>query len=174
VTFLRHAGRHIHKTCADYLSAQLTTLGWMDAATTPYGATPVTLITRPVVMGNNLDRETVTAGLVSIVLGDELLVDMDELGGPLAVQDYPFFVDCFGDNEAITTALATDIRDIFMGRFEGSQRWLRVLNGATGAEVPGWQLELDDVTRVRPETTQPVFWQTVKFTATAYFPEVVY
>ena len=78
------------------------------------------MITRPVVMGNNLDRETVTAGLVSITLGDELLVDMEELGGPLAAQGYPFFVDCFEDNEAVTTALATDVRDIFLGRFTGA------------------------------------------------------
>ena len=35
-------------------------------------------------------------------------------------------------------------------------------------------MEIEDVERVRPETTQPVFWQTVKFTATAYFQEVVY
>jgi hypothetical protein len=174
MTFLRHAGRHIHKTLADHLSSQLTALGWMDPDTTPYGATPVTLITRPVVMGNNLDRETVTAGLVAVTLGDEQLVDMQELGGPLAAQGYPFFVDVFGDNDAIATALATDIRDILLGRFTGSARWLRVLDGATGAVVPDWLIEIDDVERVRPETTQPVFWQTVKFTATTYFPEVVY
>lgn len=174
MTFLRHAGRHIHKTVADYLSTQLGVLGWLDAATTPFGATPVTLITRPVVMGNNLDRETVTAGLVSITLGDEQLVDMEELGGPLAAQGYPFFVDIFGDNEAVATALATDVRDIFMGRFPGTVRWLNVLDGATGDEVPGWTMEIEDVERVRPETTQPVFWQTVKLTATTYFQEVVY
>ena len=174
MTFLRHSGRHVHKTVADYLLAQLTALGWTDPDTTPFGATPVTLITRPVVMGNNLDRETITAGLVSVTLGDELLTEMEELGGPLAAQGYPFFVDIFGDNEAVTTALATDVRDIFMGRFAGTARWLKLFDGATGDQVEGWSMEIDDVERVRPETTQPVFWQTVKFTATCYFQEVVY
>lgn len=173
MTFLRHAGRHIHKTVADYLTDQLQVLGWRDAATTPFGATPITIITRPVVMGDKLDT-IVASGLVAISLGDELTVEMDELGGPLAVQEYPIFVDVFQDNDAITTALATDVRDIFMGRFAGSKRFLPVKNGATGAVVPGWQIEFEDVERVRPETTQPHFWQVVKVTATTYFPEVVY
>lgn len=174
MTFLRHAGRHIQKTILDYLTEQLDELGWRDAETTPFGATPVTIVSHSVVMGDRLDETQVAAGLISVTLGDELSSSMEELGGPLAVQEYPIFIDIFQDNEATTTALATDVRDIFMGRFDGSQRFLPVINGATGAVVAGWMIEFEDVERVRPETTLPYFWQVVKVTATTYFPEVVY
>lgn len=174
MTFLRHAGRHVHKTVLDYLNTHLAALGWDDAATTPFGATPVTVISRPVVLGDRLDDSLVQSGLVALTLGDELRSDMEEVGGPLASQEYPFFVDVFQDNEAIVTALATDVRDIFMARFANTKRILPVLDGATGIAVPGWTIEFEDIERVRPETALPYFWQTVKVTATAYFPEVVY
>jgi hypothetical protein len=174
MTFLRHAGRHVHKTVLDYLTAQLDDLGWRDAATTPFGATPVTIISRPVYMGDKLDATQIAPGVVAVTLGDEGAPSEEELGGPLSLQEYPIFVDVFGDNEATTLALATDIKDIFMGRFEGSQRFLRVKNGSTGVEVAGWRMEFEDVERVRPETSQPYHWQVVKVTATTYFPEVVY
>lgn len=173
MTFLRHAGRHIHKTVLDYLDVQLTALKWRSPTESPFGATPVTIVGSPVVKGDRFD-ESVRPGLVAVTLGDELASSMDELGGPLAVQEYPFFIDIFGDNDSVATALATDVRDIFMGRLPGTQRFLRVKNGATGAQVAGWQMEFEDVERVRPETTMPHHWQVVKVTATTYFPEVVY
>jgi len=173
MTYLRHAGRHVHKTVMDYLDAQLTALNWRSATNSPFGATPITLVGRPVLMGDRVD-DAVAPGLVAISLGDELAPEMEEVGGPLSTQEYPFFVDIFGDNEATALALATDVRDIFMGRLPGTKRFLRVKNGATGADVVGWQLEFEDVERVRPETTMPYHWQVVKVTATTYFPEVVY
>lgn len=173
MTFLRHAGRHIHKTVLDYLDVQLTALDWRSATNSPFGATPITMISRPVVMGDRLD-EAIKPGVVAVSLGDELASTMEEVGGPLAVQEYPFFIDIFQDNEATAVALATDVRDIFMGRLPGTKRFLPVKNGATGATVPGWQIEFEDVERVRPETAMPYHWQVVKVTATTYFPEVVY
>lgn len=174
MTFLRHAARHVHKTVFDYLDDALDDLGWKDSSTTPFGATPVTLISRPVVMGDRLDDALVKPGLMAVTLGDEHPSEMEEVGGPLSAQEYPIFVDLFQDNEAVATALATDVRDIFMGRFSGTTRFLTVKDGATGLAVPGWTMEFEDIMRVRPETALPYYWQVVKVTATAYFPEVVY
>ena len=175
MTHLRHAGRSVHKTVADYLEAQLAILGWKNPDATPLGAKAITITRNPIVIGDQLDP-AVTAGLVAISLGDEGASTMDELGGPLSVQEYPIFVDIFQDADATALALATDVRDIFMGRLPGTKRFLDVINAATGQPADGWQIEFEDVERIRPETPRLAVppWHVVKVTATTYFPEVVY
>lgn len=175
-TWLRHAGRHVHHTAANYLRTQLDDLDWLGTdpnVAVPFGSPPVQLLTTPVILGEKL-AEIVKPGTVAITLGDELTPAMEEMGGPLASQGYPLFVDVFSDTEETTLALATDVRDIFMGRLPGTQRFLDVINQATSIVAPGWQMEFEDVERVRPEMKLPLYWQVVKVTATTYFPEVTY
>lgn len=172
MTYLRHASRHVHHTVANHLKAQLDALGWTDAATTPFGATPARVITTAAVVGSQLDSK-VTAGTIAVTLGDEFGPDLEELGGPFTSQEYPIFVDVFQDSSTAALTLASDIRDIFLGRVEGSKRWLPVIDQSTKAQVAGWVLELDDVDRVSPETAMPLRWQVVKVTATAYFNDVL-
>jgi len=172
MTYLRHASRHVHHTVANHLKARLDALGWTDAATTPFGATPAKIITTSAVVGTQLDSK-VTAGTIAVTLGDEFGPDPQELGGPFTSQEYPIFVDVFQDTSTAALTLASDIRDIFLGRVAGSRRWLDVVDQSTKQPVPGWKIELDDVDRVSPETAMPLRWQVVKVTAIAYFNDVM-
>lgn len=173
MTYLRHASRHVHHTVANYVAQHLELLDWTDAASTPFGAKPVRIQRTPSVLGDKL-ADGVTAGVVSITLGDEYGPDPEELGGALSSQEYPLFIDIFQDTHGAALALANDVRDILLARLPGTQRWLDVINQSTGAVVPGWKLELEDIDRVSPETVMPLRWQVVKLTATAYFPEVTF
>lgn len=165
MTYLRHAARHIHHTVADHIETRLDSLGWTSAAATPFGATPVS------VKRTAGHAKDITAGQVRISLGDEYMPQEQEMGGPLTRQDVPLFVDIFMDREAIALALACDVRDICLGRLGGGTRFLPVINQVNDTAVPGWQIELDDVIRVRPDHALPLSWQVVKVTASTYFPE---
>jgi hypothetical protein len=169
---LRHSSRHVHATVVRYVRAQLTTLGWIGPEeATPFGATPVELISAHPPEWDETSR--LEAGTVAVTLGDERMPDLEELGGPLSTVEHPIFVDIFMDNESIALALALDVRDIFLGRLAGTQRWLPVLDftQTPPAEVDGWHIEFEDITRVRPEGQTN--WQVVKVTALTHFLEVI-
>lgn len=173
MTWLRHAGRHVHHTAANYLTAQLTALGWLDDDVTlrPFGGTKLQILTTQVVLEDALD-EKVQAGVVAITIGNELQPSLEEMGGVLSTQDYPLFIDCFHDSAETTLALATDVRDIFLGRLDTSQRYLDVINQADQVAAPGWRMEFNDVERVHPDRRVKLHWQVVHVTAETYFPEV--
>lgn len=176
MTWLRHAGRHVHASVMNEVRDQLTTLGWLAADSLPFGtanADVVTLVDTPAFAGDAL-AQAITSGVVSCTLGDEMPPMEEELGGPLSVQEYPLFFDVFQKTDAAAKALASDIRDILLGRLPGTRRWLPLINQVTNTEVVGWRIELDDVERVGPHATIPLHWQVVHVTASAYFPEVQY
>jgi len=175
MAFLRHAPRHVHHTVANVIEAQMTALNWKDPSATPLGA-PVLRFTReaPLAGGRTTGIDKISPGLVTITLGDELPSREEELGGPLSSQEYPIFVDVFMGTDGEATAVASDVRDILLGRFPGTQRSLDVIDQATGTPVDGWRIELDDVERARPNHNYQVHWQVVKVTATTYFNEVSY
>lgn len=174
MTFLRHASRHVHQSMVDMLTAQLTTLGWASDQP-PFGADPIQIITTRPFAGTRLSEHIGTTGTTVVIsLGSELVPDQQELGGALASQDYPFFIDVFSDKEAIGLAVATDIKDILLGRLPGTHRFLTVVDQVSGTDVPDWQVEINDVERVSPEHDFPLQWFAVHATATAYFPEEVY
>jgi hypothetical protein len=174
MSYLRHASRHVLASVMLTVQDGLDTLGWMDAGTLPFGskyAAVVHFSDAPAIAGDKLADE-VAAGLVAVTLGPEFPVDMDELGGPLARQDYPIFFDVFQPEYATTTALANDIRDILMGRVAGTNRYVVIKDQTDDSTVLGWTCELTDVEIVRPELRLPLHWQVVKVTAEVHFPEV--
>lgn len=174
MVFLRHASRHVHASVANYVKAGLTELNWDDPANTPLGAPAVRVQTTSPVTGDKL-ASSVSAGLVAVSLGNEFNPDPQELGGGLHMQEYPFFVDVFMDTEGECTALACDIRDMFLGRFEDfSARWIPVTDQVLSTPVPGWKIEFDDVERVSPDHSYSFHWQVVRVTAQVYYPEVVW
>lgn len=171
--FLRHAARHVHHTVANELQAQLTDLGWFTDGQVPFGAAKVTMMRTPAFVGSTLNKD-ITAGVLAVTVGDEFMPTMEELGGPLSIQEYPIFCDVFQDSNASAIALASDIRDILLGRLPGTRRFLDVINQANGQVVPGWKIEMDDIERTSPNITAPLNWQVVKATAVVYFPEVAF
>lgn len=115
MTALRHVSRHVHKTLADLVIAQLKTLGWGDAslpATDPvntqvnFGATPCTYMTvQPAAAGTELKPN-----MVSITLGEEPPAADQEMGSERGALDYPLFVDVYGEDLAVTNAILDDVR----------------------------------------------------------------
>lgn len=173
MAWLRHSDRHILHSVADYLESMLDSLDWTTPDATPFGAPVVDLRREPAFAGDKL-LPSITAGTVAITAGSEASPDPEEMGGPLSLQEIPIFVDVFENDYTIARALATDIRDIFLGRIPGSKRFCEVVNQATGVPVPGWQVEFTDVERIDPDNSLSLRWQTVHVTASTYFPEEVY
>lgn len=172
MTHLRHASRHVHQTVADHLRDGLGSLNWFGPSV-PFGEEPIRLETTKAFRGDQL-REEIAAGSVYVTLGSEPHPLMQEMGGPLAAQEYPFFVDVFMDAEAVTRALSCDIRDLLLGRFAGFGRGVKVVDQGTGTPVEGMTLSFDDIERVEPEHTLPLHWQAVHATAVVHFNEVVW
>lgn len=170
---IRHASRHVHQTVINYLRDQLDELGWLSAGDVPFGLSPIELIESRPFVGSALDNR-IKPGMVAITLGNEMPVVEEELGGPLVLQEYPIFCDVFMDGESAALALATDIRDAFLGRHATSVRTLPLVNQATGEPVADWLLCFEDIERVAPEHNFPVSWHSVHATAEAYFHEVIY
>lgn len=173
MTYLRHAPRHVHQTMVNHLTDALGALGWVGAGPAPFGAEPFKIVATRPVTGGKLDS-VIDSRTIAVSLGSEFAPDPMEMGGPLAEQEYPFFVDVFSDSEAICLALASDIRDIFLGRLPGTRRHLTLIDQVLGTPVPGWQIELDDVQRHTPEHTFALHWGVVNVTAVAHFSEVSY
>lgn len=174
MTYLRHASRHIQASLLKTISNGLDPLGWLDASTLPFGtqnAAVVRFTDTPAIATDKL-ADGVSPGLISVTLGPEFPANMEEIGGPLSRQDYPFFIDLFQPTYAATTALANDIRDILMGRLPGTRRYMVVTDQITNTPVAGWTCELTDVEITRPEIRLPLHWQVVKVTCEVYFPEV--
>lgn len=172
MTWLRHAPRHVHATVMGHLRTQLGVLGWSVAGSTPFGAPTVTLVDTPMLDGDDLVKQA-TAGRVFVTLGDEPHPEDQELGGPLAMQPLPLFIDVFMDKHAHAVALAADIRDILLGRI-GGKRHLPVVDQSTGVAAEGWTIELTDVERATPQARLALHWQVVKVTCEVHFSEEVY
>lgn len=172
MTWPQYAARNVQNTVKNAIEDKLEDLGWLGDSV-PFGATAVKLITAPIIRGDQLAPDVI-AGTVAVTLGNELAPSLEELGGPLFSQDYPIFIDVLQDEHATALNLATDIRDILLGRLPGTRKWIDLIDQATNTAVPGWKLELDDVERVSPSTTLPLHWQVVKVTAIAHFQEEAY
>lgn len=169
MTWPQYLARNVQHTVKNVIEEQLETLGWIGDDV-PFGAKPVHMITSPINRGDQL-APTVVAGTVAVTLGEELARVMEELGGPLASQEYPIFIDILQDEHATALNLATDIRDTLLGRLPGTQRWIDLIDQSNNTAIVGWRLELDDVVRSSPLTPLPLHWQVVKVTAIAHFQE---
>ncbi len=172
MTFLRHASRLIHQSVVDYAKDQLDALGWFGPDV-PFGLPALTVIESRPFVGSNLDNK-VEAGVVAITMGNEPEPVLEELGGPLSAQDYAVYVDIFMAGESAALAVATDVRDAFLGRHASSVRAIPVINQTTSTAVPDWMIRFEEVARYAPEHTFPLAWHSVQLTARVWFPEEVY
>jgi hypothetical protein len=172
MTFPQYVARNVQHTVKNAIEDKLEDLGWMGDSV-PFGAKPVRMVTSPVLRGDQLVPNTI-GGTVAVTLGTEFAPDMEEMGGPLASQAYPIFIDVLQDEYATALNLATDIRDILLGRLPGTKRWIDLIDQSDQSTIAGWQLELDDVERSTPPTSLPLHWQVVKVTAIAHFLEESY
>jgi hypothetical protein len=170
MVWLRHSLRHVHRTIYDCVVTGMTSLGWAGP-TTPFSADPVQFLSE-FPKEFNLAKAILEPNKLVVTYGIEFPATWLELGGVLAEQRIPFFVDIYGETEGITLALATDVRDLLMGRFPVSSRRIPVKDytSTTPTAVDGWMIEFMDLERIpvqgRPEGA------TVRFNAEVTFPDV--
>lgn len=107
---MRFRPRHVHKTIADHIEAEMATLGWV----TP----PVNFGTAPLTFKEFEPDEptptTIVPNTVSITLGDEMPDEELELGGRLLATRFPLFVDVYGENFSIARSICSDVKDILV------------------------------------------------------------
>lgn len=136
---LRHRNRHLHATLVDFITTGLAEFDWMGT-NVPYGAAPITIIDHA-----PDERGTpITANTVAISLGDEQEDLEQELGassGGLYAVSVPVFVDVYGEQTAISIAIAGDIKQIL----KHSNLAMRDWSVMPPVPVPGMWIEIDEV-----------------------------
>lgn len=172
MSYLRHASRHVFHTVAGRIESALGELGWTSTsdAERPFGTDQLTVRRHTPVTGESGDS-TAKPFTVAITLGDEFTPQEQEIGGPLSMQEYPIFCDVLMPNDALALVLASDIRDVCLGRLDGYRRSFPVIDQITQAPVVDWRISLEDVERVKPDSELTLAWQVVKVTAEVHFPE---
>lgn len=136
---LRFAPRHVTQTVYDFTVAAMNDLGW-TGPTPPFGAAPVTFQSAPV--ADSQDGSRLQPNMVAIYPGVEPPPEGLELGGPLSSQLYPFFAEVYGENTGMSTSIASDIRDIWLGRRGNSVLQVMDYSQTPPEAVVGWYIDL--------------------------------
>ncbi len=169
-TYLRHAARYIQQTVGDDIEAALLELGWVGPATgVPFGAEPFEFLQLRL---DESEMKALTSNTIVVSWGDEPDWDPQELGGGMVSIGHVLFVDVLGESEAVALAAAVDVKDVLSGQAPGYSRYhdVRDYSQAAKPPVPGYKIEIEEVVRERPIADWRRNWQTVKGTATVYFP----
>jgi hypothetical protein len=170
---MRHRVRSVYQSIYDHLGDQLGVLGWLTAG----GAktTPVTMQQYvPDETGQSLQPNT-----VAVTLGDESGENAEELGDRLVSVDLQLFVDIYGENQAITLAIADDVKDILRGRINGLSRFVPAYDYTGYDGTPESRTPVDDEIEMLNVGRQPAKavelrrnWQVVYATANVlYVPD---
>lgn len=164
---LRFRARHVHKTVADYVEAQLTSLGWV---TTPvnFGTTPMTFLE----FQPDLAGLTIAPNTVAITLGDEPAADDEELGDGLRVIRFPVFVDVYGENQSIASSIASDVKRLLEDAYMPVLDFTSQVNGVATTEY--LELDKDDLLVERPDAAAGLadfrrHWLVVKAMAQVHY-----
>lgn len=163
---MRHRWRHVHKTLADHIEAQLTALGWVVPPIN-FAAEPVTFIEVTPEVDKGVDVKNNT---VAITLGDEPADQDEEMGDGLKSTDFPLFVDVYGENATIARAICSDVKSIL------NDLYLHVIDFTSTPTQTDEYIEIDKSTVIH-ETPPASFgatdfrkhWRVVKAIATTYF-----
>jgi len=165
---LRFRIRHVHKTIADYLEAELKRLGWVDE--------PVNFATVPMTFLEFAPDEAgkqIAANTVAITLGEEPAALDEELGDGLRSIEFPVYVDVYGANQSIAASIASDVKHLL------EDKYMPVLDfTASAAGTPTHErieLDKDDVKVEKPPTVAAQdfrrYWRVVTTTARVFYIE---
>lgn len=164
---LRFRTRHVHKTLADYIEAQMSALGWVLPPTN-FDTTPMTFIEfQPDEAG-----KSVKANTVAITLGDEPSAVDEELGDGLRVIKYPVFVDIYGENQSIAASIASDVKRILEDVYMPVRDFTTTTSGVASTEY--LELDKDDVVIEKPPAAAGIadfkrYWRVVKTMAHVHY-----
>jgi hypothetical protein len=167
---MRFRPRHVHKTIADHLEAELDTLGWVTAPIN-FGTTAVTFSEFEPDEPNPVEIEPNT---VSIVLGDELPDQELELGGRLLSTKFVLFVDVYGANSSIARSICSDVKDVLADLYLTVLDYTSNANGVATAERI--YIERDSIVVERPDGAADAKdirknWRVVKATVEVTFQD---
>jgi hypothetical protein len=167
---LRFRPRHVHKTLADHVEAQLASLGWVNAPVN-FDTVPITFLEfQPDEAGKEIKANT-----VAITLGDEEPDQPMEMGastGGLWEVVFPVFVDVYGANAAIATSIASDVKGILSDLALNLRDYTSVADGTETAEIIWVEREQVFVERPAASMGSPDirrYWRVVKAPASVRF-----
>lgn len=152
MTYLRHSARHIQQTVLDRVLAGLTADGWMGPANAvPYKADIVNWV--PARMDEAKMLSANQGNLVACSFGTEPDDQPQELGGGVTLIQHIVYLDIIGVNDALSLAIAGDLKDRLSGLKPGTSRFEPVYDYTASPRVvvDGWLIEFTNVQRVRPE-----------------------
>jgi len=166
MAFVRGQERLVYESVKDYLTAQLTTLGWIGSSDWPFGAQNGTTVTDVIPdTGSPIEPNR-----VAFTSGAETDKE-EELGaasGGLFSTEHVFFIDIFGENQGIAKALQADVRAILTGRLPGTNRYIPFVDKTVtpNVEAPGHLLHFESVETDTPlQQLYKLDWRVVKVTA---------
>lgn len=163
MTYVRHSLRHIRASMERAVAAALT--DW-TSPTPPYGAGPVTVLTRA---PKTSDLKPVEANTVFISHGSENDIETVQLGSGLMRSEHVLFVDVLGSSDTIALSIAQDVLDALRGMAPGTSRYAELRLRGDGTLLPGYSGEWVDVLRDEPNP-ELASWQSVKATLVVHFP----
>lgn len=167
MAYIRNQERMVYQTILDYLTTQLTTLGWMAASPGPwpFGATTAVTIKEEV---PNIEG-AIPDNTVAYTMGttpDDKPGEMGAGAGGLWLTEFTFFIDVFGENIGVAKAIASDVRAVLTGKLTGTNRNLTMTDySQTPAAPSSANIEFTDVTMDRPVNLTQRNWMTIKVTA---------
>lgn len=136
---LRFAPRHVSQTVFDFTVGKMNTLGW-SGPDVPFGAAQVQFFSAPV--RDNLDTSRLQPNSIAIYSGVEQRAADIELGGGLQQEPFVMFAEVYGENTGIAVSIASDIRDIWMGKHGNSVLTIKDYGQQPPVDVSGWYLDL--------------------------------
>jgi len=166
---LRFAVRHVYMTIYEHTVLKMQDLGWTDVGGV-FGSKPVTYQQYPI-MGSR-DESKLEPNVVAISIGVEDPPRDLELGGYMRSQNVSLFAEVYGENTAIALSIASDLRDIWEGRY--GKLFLPIMDytAQPPAVVPGWELELGATSRGEVEAR--FYYQIVRSAAELIYNDEQY
>jgi len=161
--YVRHAIRHVRASLEERV--RLALVDWLSDTPPFEAATAVLDVRAP----QESDLKPIVANRIFVSHGGEVDTLDAQLGSGLLRWEHVLFVDILGQNPGIALAIASDLLDDLRGLRDGSSRWVDLRERGTGALLPGWEGELEDVMRDEPRSSL-ASWQSIKATLIIYLP----
>lgn len=169
---LRFRYRHVHATLFAYVRTQLVELGWGDSALAPTDSANTNINFDTLAMTFH-DFQPDEAGMavagqtVAITMGDEPASEDQELGAGLALIRYPVYIDVYGANQALATAVTSDLKDILEDLYLPVLDYTANPPATTDELIEIWH---EDVMSGRPTASLAAqdfkrYWRTLHLTA---------
>jgi hypothetical protein len=135
--------RLIHESLVNLVTTGLTQIGWFNSNRTH---DPLTILPEQKHWDEDLAYNTIT------IAPDTQDPEDWELGAYASKTSTVFYIDVYGQNEALGQQISGDIRDIVQGKFSAQGVYpgqMTVMDYTQATPVPAFVVEINNVTRDR-------------------------